>query len=345
MFRRWAIPGFLICASLSLALLVLWIQSYAYYERATYDNRVCVAEIVCDWSTVGLCLKPHPPFTFKPALRWDCERQPRSASARLLVNRTLFGFSTGWRTYYWRTPTTPLGASSEFVIMMPLWVPLIPCALLAWLFYGSRKPVERRSLRRVRLRFRPDLSKSNFRLSTRTKRFATFSVVGGVIGLLMAELEIQLHLYRLPQVEMFVPLLPLPLICFLIVMGRRRIPWHRALLWMSLEIAGCICFFVAARERFWHFSGHAPYESPTMLSAALDLGLASFICGAILLLTLQVKPEVAKIGPYCPACGYCLLGTPTQTCPECGRPFTLDELGVSAEALVPTVPSPAGLSK
>lgn len=35
--------------------------------------------------------------------------------------------------------------------------------------------------------------------------------------------------------------------------------------------------------------------------------------------------------PYCPRCGYCLLFLPERRCPECGRPFTLREIGVAPE--------------
>lgn len=39
--------------------------------------------------------------------------------------------------------------------------------------------------------------------------------------------------------------------------------------------------------------------------------------------------------PYCLRCGYCLIGLNRRRCPECGRPFSLQELGVSADVLAP----------
>lgn len=38
-------------------------------------------------------------------------------------------------------------------------------------------------------------------------------------------------------------------------------------------------------------------------------------------------------GPYCRGCRYHLKGVADHRCPECGRPFTLKELGVTASEL------------
>jgi hypothetical protein len=38
-------------------------------------------------------------------------------------------------------------------------------------------------------------------------------------------------------------------------------------------------------------------------------------------------------------CGYCLLGLREHRCPECGRPFRLEELGVNEEELQPAMPA------
>src|SRR5208282_4670821 len=81
--------------------------------------------------------------------------------------------------------------------------------------------------------------------------------------------------------------------------------------------------------------GAYDYEQPDIFAVALVFGLAGFVFGAILLLFLQVKSEPVKPGPYCPEWGYCLIGAPTRICPECGRGFNLEELGVGVEALLP----------
>ena len=47
----------------------------------------------------------------------------------------------------------------------------------------------------------------------------------------------------------------------------------------------------------------------------------------------------APRGARCPGCDYCLLGLREHRCPECGRPFRLEELGVSEEELQPAMPA------
>ncbi len=42
-------------------------------------------------------------------------------------------------------------------------------------------------------------------------------------------------------------------------------------------------------------------------------------------------PPIA--GPYCPGCGYCLVGVSEYVCPECGREFTLAQLHITADDL------------
>jgi len=36
---------------------------------------------------------------------------------------------------------------------------------------------------------------------------------------------------------------------------------------------------------------------------------------------------------HCPHCGYNLIGNTTRICPECGNPFTMQELDVTPEEL------------
>ncbi len=125
----------------------------------------------------------------------------------------------------------------------------------------------------------------------------------------------------------------LPVVSLMAVYTRRRIPWHRAILWMSLELAGCVTFFESAIDQIWRYENAHRYNDVELLQMIVFIGMVCFVIGAILLLFLQVKPEPVKPGPYCPECGYCLIGLPRQICSECGRPFTLDELGIEADAL------------
>ena len=66
----------------------------------------------------------------------------------------------------------------------------------------------------------------------------------------------------------------------------------------------------------------------------LPKGVVVAICGVLLLLMLKALSRSLTFGPTrCPSCGYSLVGLPDQRCPECGRPFTLDELGVGEHEL------------
>ena len=60
---------------------------------------------------------------------------------------------------------------------------------------------------------------------------------------------------------------------------------------MSLELAGCLCFFQATIERIWTHYNVNLYDVPDLLELVFMTGVACFIVGATLLLFLQVKPE------------------------------------------------------
>lgn len=68
------------------------------------------------------------------------------------------------------------------------------------------------------------------------------------------------------------------------------------------------------------------------------IGEVSVVCSQSMLRTfgqlLAGRIHVPKERPgRCPACDYNLYGLTEQRCPECGRAFTFEELGVSAEEL------------
>ncbi|HUU94211.1 MAG TPA: hypothetical protein VM487_00610 [Phycisphaerae bacterium] len=50
------------------------------------------------------------------------------------------------------------------------------------------------------------------------------------------------------------------------------------------------------------------------------------------LLLGRVRPYVRHAG-CCPGCGYCLFGVSEQRCPECGRPFRREEVGMTLSDL------------
>lgn len=65
----------------------------------------------------------------------------------------------------------------------------------------------------------------------------------------------------------------------------------------------------------------------TVMSSVTS-GIGLFIWGRF-----RRKYPVVIVGssPLCLACGYDLIGNKSLVCPECGRPFTFEELGTTAE--------------
>jgi hypothetical protein len=222
----------------------------------------------------------------------------------------------------------PAGMVHVRAVSVPMWSLLALWATLPlYVFFCGR--------RKVRWGLRKDVRWINLRLGRQITRFAIFSAIGAATGAMTASLDIALGLWRAQWEWMLALFILLPVVSFTIVLTRRRIQWYRALLWMSLEIGGCVSFYAATIQWVWRvFGGYRIYE-PVLTTEALIIGFACFACGAILLLFFQARPEPIKPGPYCPQCGYCLIGTPRQICPECGRAFTLEELGIGPEALVP----------
>lgn len=57
----------------------------------------------------------------------------------------------------------------------------------------------------------------------------------------------------------------------------------------------------------------------------------TLVYGGVYILAWQVLrifwgPLVVQNGTLCPYCGYCLIGLAENVCPECGRPFSVEEL-------------------
>lgn len=114
-----------------------------------------------------------------------------------------------------------------------------------------------------------------------------------------------------------------------LITSQRYVPWRHAAPWIVSEV----CLLWSGFAAGW-------LMTTTFIGAylgALLLGLmVSLIMAPCILILFQMYFCRLTCGPYCPNCKYCLIGSVWNRCPECGRPFTLSELGVTARELIPT---------
>jgi hypothetical protein len=331
MFAGWRMAAVYIAVMLFIGAALLWVRSYFYYDAIEYGFKQDSVACVSYYGVVGFYFQTNQPrqWVKPPGLFWSHAPRSRLGPGPRGVLNSMFGFR--WSNQVFTFPAGPgfPGTTMHIrIVSVPMWTLLALCA--PWpvyvFFHGRRK---------VRWGLRKDVRWINFRLRRRLIRFVIFSAAGAATGALAAWLDLEFRLWRAQWLWMLALFMLLLAVGYAVVMGCRRIPWYRALLWMSLEIGGCVSFYAATIQWAWRvYGGYRIYE-PVMTTESLIIGFACFVCGAILLLFFQVRPEPVKPGPYCPQCGYCLIGSPRQICPECGRAFTLEELGIGPEALLP----------
>jgi hypothetical protein len=309
-----------VCVLLCAVTIVIWVRSYFCADTfiAAAAQRVVVISslngaVQIDVTSVGTA------NAFLPPTGWYSN--PMSSFDRDFL-APLYQFHIG-------SPQTPLGPGPMHTreAIAPLWSILLLGAILpAWIFVRGHKE-KTWTMGGKSAPFIPALR-------WRVSRFAIFSAVGALLGLLFAwsgypqrqqfgRTSISPELFALPGIA-----------AILIVLTRRHVRWYQALLWMGLELAGFICFFEVVLDEMSHIF-HGTYLREQTMDQILGAGPICFGCGVILLLLMRLRLQKRIPGPYCPQCGYCLIGLPTRRCTECGRPFTLEELGIDAAALSP----------
>ncbi len=88
------------------------------------------------------------------------------------------------------------------------------------------------------------------------------------------------------------------------------------------------------------YCGFTRVRSPAF-SAIVGGALASAAVGGGLFVLLWIASRTSRgklqivDGTCCPGCGYNLVGNTTYICSECGQPFTLEELEITADDLDP----------
>lgn len=110
------------------------------------------------------------------------------------------------------------------------------------------------------------------------------------------------------------------------------VPGRLAAISYALDIlllcAGFILGFWVGRDRWWY--GHMVINW-TVLTWTGCVVFGTPIAWGLNRWTLARRIT----GPYCRGCRYHLKGVTNWRCPECGRPFSLKELGVTASELRP----------
>jgi hypothetical protein len=328
MLSRWSRVALVISISLCVGTFLLWARSYFYQDgfgfTSDHNSTLSLSSRQGRLSIVFQTI-PNPPYYAPAGFGWRSARL--YDGWRYLTLRSLIDFRYDNRVI----PRVRSAAVHSRTLTIPTWCILVlSLPIPAWIIFRDRRTQQ--------WGLRKDVSWINPRLRSRIARFTLLSAIGCLAGVLVASVDVEFPFNR-SRWQWFVALwILLPVVSLMAVFTRRRIRWHRALLWMSLELAGCLCFFQATIERIWTHYNVNVYDVPDLLELVFMTGAACFIVGATLLLFLQVKPEPVKPGPYCPECGYCLIGLPRQICSECGRPFTLEELGVELDALKVAAP-------
>jgi hypothetical protein len=332
MSERRQIMSAWVAVILCLLTSIVWVRSYIdsdwityQYQSSPFAPTVIVARAIIGVGGLDLTLNTGV-RSYSPAYNGlQFETLPGSyfGQAGILENLLSF-YLVGSRSqqlpWYYGRP------SRTFGIGVPLWF-----VAALWLVWPIALALIHR--RKMRWRVREDVQWRTPRLGRLLRRFVIFAIAGIISGIAMSWINVRFEWWQLNWILELSILLPV--VVALVVFTRRRIRWCRGLLWMSLELAGYVCFLSATIENWWHFFGGYWMESTDLLRMVLTIWLMSLAAGSAILLLLQLKPRQVKSGPYCPECEYCLIGSPRQICPECGRPFTLEELGVSAEALIP----------
>jgi hypothetical protein len=313
--------GLVICGLGCLATAMLWIRSGFYSDDLFYARENSAYGVFSYASRFGVRIWTTKRPVMMPGIQW--------VGHPLRQLPTHPGILSGTTDFAWRRTTGRFfGAPiAKTEISIPIWFPMAILAGLAW--FCSRKGGN------AWFGLREEIPWLNPRLRTKILRVATFCAAGAVIGAIVEAVNIALSLDHGAGQLIVTTMVSFILISALIVITRKRIEWHRAIVWLLLEVAGCICFFGATMDRIWYFFGRYRAVQPEILQGALVFGVGCYLCGAMLILFMQVKPRKDKPGPYCRGCGYCLIGVPPNICPECGRPFTIEELGVPVEALFP----------
>lgn len=149
------------------------------------------------------------------------------------------------------------------------------------------------------------------------------TAVGAAVGWARPQIEGPAHY------EMMLASPVLIVLALLLIWSLRRVLFWRVLEYLAV---GMLCLwggFLLGGDVLLAF---APQPHPSFWGFALLHAILGVVVGLILIGVWRVWYPIRR-GPYCPRCDYCLIGSAAEVCPEYGRAFRLEELGVTAEEL------------
>ena len=116
--------------------------------------------------------------------------------------------------------------------------------------------------------------------------------------------------------------------------------WHGFAFGAAYGLMGTVVMVVLIEvDEYLSFGGRS--SIPGLLNRTARLGLVSSVIAGVLIVCVWFASRGSRgkllvtDNTFCPSCGYNLVGNTTYICSECGQPFTLEELDITAEDLKP----------
>jgi hypothetical protein len=253
------IAGVLLCA----AMLMFWARSYFFADSIFYSsaNPHFAAEFSSEEGSFGFEVSTFSNALLPTGLNWTSSY--RFQMFRYTLIQSLFDFEYHDYSLSSRRFSGPLHVRH---LTLPQWTILFVAAIFpGWIFF-------RYDEKKARWKFRTDVAWRSQRLRARILRFALFSITGIILGTVVAWADIKTQFTENQSGWLLVLLALLPVASLMAVFTRRRIPWHRAILWMALELAGCVCFFESTLDYIWRHNHINRFDDVEILQMILYMG-------------------------------------------------------------------------
>lgn len=116
---------------------------------------------------------------------------------------------------------------------------------------------------------------------------------------------------------------------------KKKVGLHSLQWLLKVLIAGSLAELFVAVPSDLFFGRRVGCMTGLMTTFAVGAGFAVLLWafGPGFVIILWLHPQVLKDKGRCPGCGYILRGLSRQRCPECGRPFTWQEIRATPEQM------------